>query len=276
MSNILIMAGKEMQEGMRNRWVLAATLLMAALALALTLLGSAPTGRVGADAVSVVVVSLTSLTIFLVPLIALLISHDAIVGEIERGTLPLLLSYPIERGQVILGKFLGHIAILAVSTLVGYGAAALALLAAGARIDAASWAAFAAMIGSSIALGAVYVAVGYWISALAGNRGIAAGAAIGVWLALVIVYDLALLGALVADEGRFISRSVLNALLLFNPNDVYRLLNLAGFENIGAFTGMTGLASGAGLGRTALAAALAVWTAAPLAFAALCFRGREI
>ena len=41
------------------------------------------------------VVSLSSLTIFLVPLIALLLSHDAIVGEAERGTLLLLLSYPV-------------------------------------------------------------------------------------------------------------------------------------------------------------------------------------
>ena len=30
-----------------------------------------------------------------VPLIALLISHDAIVGEMERGTMLLLLSYPV-------------------------------------------------------------------------------------------------------------------------------------------------------------------------------------
>ena len=61
--------------------------LPAALALTLTFLGSAPTGRVGAEALDVVIVSLSSLTIFLVPLIALLISHDAIVGDIERGTM---------------------------------------------------------------------------------------------------------------------------------------------------------------------------------------------
>ena len=82
MSNIVIIAGKEIKEGLRNRWVLATTLLLAALSLSLTFLGSAPTGNVGADALDVVVVSLSSLTIFLLPLIALLISHDAVVGEI--------------------------------------------------------------------------------------------------------------------------------------------------------------------------------------------------
>ncbi len=91
MRNILIIASKEIKEGLRNRWVLATTLLLAALSLSLTFLGSAPTGNVGAGALDVVVVSLSSLTIFLLPLIALLISHDAVVGEMERGTMILLL-----------------------------------------------------------------------------------------------------------------------------------------------------------------------------------------
>ncbi|TGW04817.1 ABC transporter permease, partial [Mesorhizobium sp. M2D.F.Ca.ET.145.01.1.1] len=126
MSTIALLAVKEIREGLRNRWVVAATALLAALALTLTFLGSAPTGNVGAGALDVVVVSLASLTIFIVPLIALLISHDAIVGEIERGTMTLLLSYPVRRWQVLLGKFLGHLAILAFATLIGYGVAAIA------------------------------------------------------------------------------------------------------------------------------------------------------
>ena len=45
------------------------------------------------------IVSLSSLTIFLLPLIALLISYDAVVGEMERGTMLLLLSYPVAAGR---------------------------------------------------------------------------------------------------------------------------------------------------------------------------------
>ena len=68
---------------------------------------------------TVTVVSLSSLTIFLLPLIALLLSYDAIVGEHERGTLALLLAYPVARWQVIVGKFLGHVTILALATVAG-------------------------------------------------------------------------------------------------------------------------------------------------------------
>ena len=84
MREILLIAGKEFRDGLRNRWVLATTLLMAALALTLALLGSAPSGTVGVSPLSVVVVSLSSLTIFLVPLIALLISYDAIAGPLNN------------------------------------------------------------------------------------------------------------------------------------------------------------------------------------------------
>jgi Cu-processing system permease protein len=275
MKNVIIIASKEIREGLRNRWVLATTLLLGALALTLSFLGSAPTGNVGTDQLDVVIVSLSSLTIFLVPLIALLLSHDAIVGEMERGTMLLLLSYPVGRNQVILGKFLGHIAILSFATLLGYGAAAVALTATGAKIDAASWSAFAAMLTSSILLGGVFVAIGYLVSALAGERSTAGGIAIGVWLFFVLIYDMALLGTLVAAGGHALPTGLLDALLLINPTDAYRLLNL-GSGSAGALSGMGGVAEHSMLGTTTLLTALALWTAGPLALAAMTFSRREL
>jgi Cu-processing system permease protein len=223
----------------------------------------------------VVIVSLSSLTIFLVPLIALLISHDAIVGEMERGTMLLLLSYPIGRWQVILGKFIGHLAILSFATLLGYGAAAAALAAMGTPIDAASWTAFVWMILSSVLLGAVFIAIGYLVSALVAERGTAGGIAIGVWLLCVLIYDMALLGVLVVDQGRTIGGGLLSALLLANPTDAYRLLNL-GSESVGTLSGMGGVADNAALGPAALITALLAWTLAPLAAAAVVFSRREL
>lgn len=276
MKNILIVARKEIQEGLRNRWVLATTLLLAALALTLTFLGSAPTGNVGVRALDVVIVSLSSLTIFLLPLIALLISHDAIVGEMERGTMLLLLSYPIARWQVVLGKFLGHLAILAFATFLGYGAAAAALAVTGEVIDVESWRAFASMIGSSVLLGATFIAVGYLVSALVRERGTAAGIAIGIWLVFVLIYDMALLGLLVVDQGQAISGNLLSTLLLLNPTDVYRLFNLSGSGNVSALSGMAGVAQNTALSSSVLLTALAVWALFPLGLATLAFSRREL
>jgi len=274
--NAAIVACKEIRQAVRNRWVLAATLLLAGLALSLTFLGSAPTGTVGVRALDVVIVSLSSLTIFLIPLIALLISHDAIVGDMERGTMLLLLSYPVARWQVLLGKFLGHLAVLAFATCLGYGLAAAALLATGSRIDDDSFAAFAAMIGSSVLLGAVFIAIGYLVSALARDRGTAAGVCIGLWLLLVLIYDMALLGLLALDQGRNISAGVVNAILLFNPTDVYRIFNLTSFANVRMFAGTAGLAQNTSLSAPALLAALILWTLVPLGLASLAFSRREL
>jgi Cu-processing system permease protein len=276
MKGVLLIAGKEIREGMRNRWVVAATLLLAALALTLAFLGAAPAGRVGAGALEVVVVSLSSLSIFLLPLIALLISHDAIVGEMERGTMLLLLSYPLARWQVVLGKFLGQVAILALATILGYGAAALALTAAGHEIGAASWRGFGFMVGSSVLLGAAFVALGTLVSALVRDRGTAAGIAVGLWLLMVLIWDMALLGLLVADQGRTITAGTLDALLLLNPADAYRLFNLAGLPGIEALTGMAGLAADTGLTPPLLLAALAGWVLVQLAAAAAAFARREL
>ncbi len=275
MNPILIVAAKEIREGLRNRWVLATTLLLATLALTLSFLGSAPAGTVGASRLDVVIVSLASLSIFLVPLIALLISHDAIVGEMERGTLLLLLSYPLRRWQVLAGKFLAHLAILAFATLFGYGAAAVALAATGAAIDAASWQAFAAMIGSSVLLGAVFVAIGYLVSALAAERSTAGGIAIGIWLFFVLIYDMALLGGLVAAQGRAIPAGLLDAALLANPTDAFRLFNLS-WGGAGSLSGLGGIAEHTTLGPTTLVIALAGWVLVPLAMAMLAFSRREL
>ena len=72
LQTILILATKEIRDGMRNRWVAATILLLGTLALTLSFLGSAPTGELKVAALEVSVVSLTSLSMYLLPLIALI------------------------------------------------------------------------------------------------------------------------------------------------------------------------------------------------------------
>ena len=273
MNAVLTVAGQEVRDGLRDRWVLAATALMAALALSLVLLGSAPSGTVSTPTLTVTVVSLSSLSIFLVPLIALLVSYDAIVGENERGTLLLLLSYPIARWQMIVGKFVGHTCILAVATIIGYGAAGLLVFFTTDGNDTASWLAFLSLLGSSILLGAVFIALGYLISGLARERGVAAGLAVGVWVVFIILFDTALLGVLVAAD---IPSSIVSVLLLLNPTDAYRLLNLAGFEEVRFLSGMAELSTTAGIDLRIVAASLFAWLAVPLSLATFLFQRREL
>lgn len=276
MSPILIIAQKEVRDNLRNRWVIAATMLMFVLALALGFLGSAPTGSVKIDPLTVTVVSLSSLSIFLIPLIAMLMAYDALIGEIERGTMALLLSYPISRWQILVGKFIGHTAMLTVATTIGYGLAGLILQYNFGGFQAAAWKPFFLLITASVLLGAAFLSLGYLISAKVKERGTAAGLAIGVWLFFVVIFDMALLGILVADNQHAINAKILENILLFNPTDIYRLLNLTGFENTAMYAGLAGVSGQIGLTKLMLVIAQIGWIAVPFGLAAWLFNRRQI
>jgi len=89
MKEIFTISAKEFKDALRNRWILFTTALLAILSVTLSLYG-APAPDVDASNLAITVVSLSSLSIYLIPLIAILLSYDAIVGEVERGTLLLL------------------------------------------------------------------------------------------------------------------------------------------------------------------------------------------
>jgi Cu-processing system permease protein len=271
LNTIPILASKEIRDGMRNRWVAATILLLGTLALTLSFLGSAPTGELKVAALEVSVVSLTSLSMYLIPLIALMLSFDALVGEIEHGTMLLLLTYPVERWQIIAGKFLGHSAILLVAILIGYGTT-LGILIFVNDGDTTGWQAYASMMASSLLLGCVFLAIGYLVSSLARERAVAIGAAVGTWLVLVVFYDLALLSALIIDEGKHISEGLFSTLMLANPADAYRLFNFTGFEQIGRLVGTSGVEAG----LVAPLVSMVVWVVVPFLLTVVRFHRREL
>lgn len=241
MNATLGLAGSEFRIAMRNRWVLIVVAMMAVFALVLSAAGSAPTGKLGVDSLSVTVASLTSLAVYLVPLIALLMAFDAVAGEVERGTLPLLLTYPVSRAHILGGKAAAHLATLTMAIGVGYGLAAAAAF----TVDPGAWSGLPALFRlfwSSVVLGASFLGIGYALSIVARRPGAAAGLAIGLWLVAVVLYDLALLAAVVVDDGGEFSTKVFPWLLLGNPADAFRIFNLASSEATAAAAGVGGAA----------------------------------
>lgn len=275
MNAIRILAVNEYLDGLRNRWVAAAIILLGGTALALLLVGSAPTGTVRAGALDVSVVSLTSLSVYLLPLIALLLAFDALVGEFERGTMLLLLTYPVARWQVVMGKFFGHMMILLTAVTVGYGGAAV-LTVLLTDSGTAGWQAYLTMMASSLLLGAVFVALGYLVSVVVRERTTAAGAAVVLWLIFVVLYDLALLGVLLADHEQKMGQGLFSALMLASPADTYRILNLTAFDSVGQAAGIAGVAARSGFGVPLLLGLMTMWVAVPLATTMALFHRREL
>jgi Cu-processing system permease protein len=273
-NKLLIVAGKEFRDGLRNRWIIAITLIFAVLSLGLAYFGSAAAGSIGFASLQSTIISLASLAVILIPLIALMLAYHAFVGEYEQGTMLLLITYPLSRGQLLLGKFLGQGMILAVAAIIGFGLSAITLILFSDANASEVLQAFGWFIGSSILLGWVFIAMAYVISVMANEKSKAAGLALLLWFLLVLVFDLALLALLVATEGKLDS-GFLSAALLFNPTDVFRLINYMALD-VEQFTGVLQLAE---ISRPSLAGLLSVlcgWIIAPLSLAWLLFKRRAI
>ena len=273
MNQVWNIARKELSDGLRNRWLLAISLLFAVLAVGIAWLGAAASGQLGFTSIPATIASLASLATFLMPLIALLLAYDAIVGEDEGGTLMLLMTYPIGRGQILLGKFVGHGLILALAVLIGFGCAAVAIgvLVDGIETNLLVWA-FGRFMLSSTLLGWVFLALAYLLSSLVNEKSSAAGLALGVWFVFVLVFDLALLALLVFSEGKF-NPELLPWLLLLNPTDIYRLINLGGFDGASA-VGVLSLAEDLPVPGAILWLCMLLWAGVALVLAYAAFLRR--
>ncbi|WP_309043665.1 ABC transporter permease [Marinobacter sediminicola] len=276
MNSIWTIARKELSDSLRNRWLIAIALVFATLAVGIAWFGAAASGQVGYASTPATIASLASLGIFLIPLIALLLAYDAIVGEEEGGTLLLLMTYPLSRGQLLFGKFLGHGLTLALATLIGFGVAgvAIALLVEDVAVGALTVAMLRFIISTTL-LGWSFIALAYVVSVRVSEKPIAAGLALAIWFFFVLVFDLLLLGTLVASQGEF-NPELLPWLLLLNPTDIYRLLNIVTFSDSTQLSGVLSLGSDLPIGPSGLWLALILWFVIPLAGAWALFRGRRI
>jgi Cu-processing system permease protein len=269
---VAAVAGKELRDRLRNRWVLAVALVFTVFAVVIAWFGGAQQGAVGLRSTEATIASLVSLVIYLIPLIALLLGFDAVVGERERGTLELVLALPITRLELLLGKYLGLAAALTASTLAGFGVVAAVL---GAHAGRAALEPYAGFIAASVLLGLAFLSLAVLVSVLASDRARASGLAIALWFFFVLVFDLLLLGLLVTTGGRMgEAAAAFPYLLLLNPADVFRILNVFSLEEVKNLYGLTGIVPAPLAKPWLMALVMLGWIAAPLAAAAWRFRSR--
>lgn len=272
MRQILTVANKEFNDGLRNKWLVSMTLLFALFSVGITHFGAAISGAQGTASLATTIASLSSLAVFLIPLIAMLLSYDSFIGEKESGTLLLLLTYPLSKTQLLLGKFIGQGSIIALAILLGFGTSALLLYFQ--RGDEHIIVSFAVFIISAILLGLSFTAIAYLISLSVSEKSKAAGFALITWFVFALAFDLAILALLVGvDQG--INQSLLTQLLMLNPADIFRLVNMSGLDshNINGALAMT---TNTHLSQGQLFLALFAWVALPLTLSILLFYRKKL
>jgi Cu-processing system permease protein len=243
--------------------VLAVALVFTVFSLLITYFGAAVQGQIGPRSIELTIASLVSLVIYLIPLIALLLGFDAIVGERERGSLDLLLALPITRLELLLGKYLGLAAALTLSTLAGFGLVAVLLY------SQLSWAGLYHYVGfmiSSVLLGLAFLSLAVLVSVVARDRTRASGLAIAMWFFFVLVFDLLLLGALVGTGGAY-GGEAFAYMLLLNPADVFRILNVFSLEDVRTLYGLASIVPPALAKPWLMGAVMLAWIIVPLALA---------
>jgi Cu-processing system permease protein len=120
-TTIYTIAKKEFMDNVRNKWIVAMTIIFVILTIASSVMAGG--GEMGE--MDVTVGALLSIATILVPIIAIMLGYATISGEAESGALSVVLSYPVRRTEVLFGKFIGLATVICFSVLLGFGTAGL-------------------------------------------------------------------------------------------------------------------------------------------------------
>ncbi len=270
MQRIISVALKEYQSGIRNKIILFLTILMAGIALVISYFGSAGTGHVGIENSSVVIVSLVSLSVYILPIVSLVLGHDLIVGELEGKTLSLLLTLPISRGELYLGKFLGQALSIVTVTTIGMGVVGpFFVFKQGFEILGP----FVKFLLCANLLSLCFLSLAQMSSAIVSERVKSIGISLFFWFFFVLIFDLVLIGLLVVTDGH-VDSSLFSFLLFLNPTDIFRVVNLIGMDEAKGSFGLITLAKDGSYVFFAYASFL-LWVLVPLVIGSFIFKRRD-
>lgn len=267
MAALGLVARQELRLAARSRWTQIFAAVFAALALAVAASGYILSGGHGVQDFARTGASLVQLVLLLVPLTSLLIGVQALASD--RGAAEVLLSQPVSRPTVLLGKLLGLLEGLTAAQALGFGAAGLVIFS---RSGEEGLGAFALLFAASVALTAVFLAVAAALASASFGRSRARALALAlvVWFVAVVLFDVAALALASLLPSGPASRVLIGAVLI-NPVDAVRTAALLGIEGAAAFGAaslaflrFTGGTLGAGL---LLGLSLVVWIIAPTAVA---------
>ena len=219
-SAVMMICWQEFTLNRRNRWVVSFAILFAALTLSLAYFGMVTSGYSGFQDFTRTSASIVNLGGFLIPLVALLLGVFSFITN--QGYFEILVTQPISRSRVLLGRYLGLLLTIVGASLLGFGlpGVLIALV-----IGTAGAQSYLLVVVYSMMLAMVFTGLSVLISLLARRRQIALGIALGVWVFYELIYGMLMLGTTL-----YLSPTVLKTVLLGglmgNPVDITRVLSL--------------------------------------------------
>lgn len=271
-ANVRAIARKELRDALHNRWFLVFTIAFAGLALTLSTLTQPGGSTFRAMSYSRTAASLINLVLLFVPLIGLTLGAANIAGDRETGALAYLLAQPVNRAEILLGKYAGMGAALLATLTLGFGAAGFVLALQGSVQDAGG---YLLTVALAYLLALAMLSLGFLMSILARKTATALGGALFLWLLLVFIGDLGIMGTTVSMrlpiETVFLV-SVLNPLQMFKIASILSVQ--ANLEVLGP-AGLYATNQFGALLLPLLIAGLMAWVVVPLTAAVRLFGRQE-
>ncbi|GEM_PF-5078694 len=160
-SRIYFIAHKEFKTKVRSGWILALIAVFVSMSLLVTFYGASLEEGLHWHHLEEAVMYMVGYMEFMAPILGIIFGYGSIVQERESGTLELMSSYPLDRGEIIAGKFLGLWGIIALSVGLGLGAGGVIL---STQVEQMIWSEYYLFIFSSILLGGVFLSFSMMLS----------------------------------------------------------------------------------------------------------------
>ncbi|NIM19375.1 MAG: ABC transporter permease subunit [Candidatus Latescibacteria bacterium] len=217
---VWLIAKQEFTLNRRNRWVISFAVVFSVLTILVSLLGMVTSGYSGFQDFVRTSASIINLDGFIVPLFALLLGVFSFLSHREH--LELMVTQPISRAKIILGKYLGLLLTVIGATLLGFGLPGIVFsLAVG--VEGAFQ--YFIVVLLALLLSVVFTGLAVLISLLSRRQQIALGVSVGLWIFFELLYGMLMLGTTL-----HFSHATLKVLLLAgltgNPVDLTRVLSL--------------------------------------------------
>ncbi len=162
-SRTLRIAKKEYVQNIKNPWIIVLAAVFLILSVVVSYYGTASESSVEWMDMEHTVRYLTAYVEYMVPILAVILGYGSIVREREGGTMALLLAYPVDRGEVLSGKFLGLWSVLITCVVSGLGLGGIII---SMQIPTVVWAEYYLFILASVLLGGIYLSISMMLSVI--------------------------------------------------------------------------------------------------------------
>jgi ABC-2 type transport system permease protein len=198
----LAVAKKDFRDSVRSRLMLVLLVLFALFAAGAGYFVTEidqPGGPFQSELTTILLITgLVSATAIFIPIVSIAAAYQSLAGERESGSLKLLLSLPNSRLDVVVGKFLGRSAVVAVALLVGF---AVGLVTTATLADAFSAGEYLVFVGVSLLFAFVFVAITVGISAFTASTSRAAYGAFGLFVVFQFLWGVVAQGLVYVLNG---------------------------------------------------------------------------